>query len=111
MSLTWSGCAKRWKGVSTRVRGSIHCPTVASAWNGLDTLIVTAGVSALQPLMSVAGVEMSTPDIVGSQASPEGIQHAVNAANAAVNGNYIGPFIAAVAFVSAVLVVLLFFAN
>ena len=69
------------------------------AWRGLDTLIVTAGVSALQPLMSVAGVDMSAPDIVGSQASPEGIQHAVNAAMAAVHSNFIGPYIAAIAFV------------
>lgn len=68
-------------------------------WRGLDTLILTAGVSALQPLMSVAGVDMSAPDIVGSQASPEGIQHAVNAATAAVNGNFIGPYIAAITFV------------
>ncbi|KAL4069152.1 hypothetical protein V8B97DRAFT_1963722 [Scleroderma yunnanense] len=73
--------------------------TLEKSWSGLDTLIVTAGVSALQPLMTVAGVEMSTPDIVGSQASPEGIQHAVNAATAAVNGNYIGPYIAAVTFI------------
>ncbi|KAN0101160.1 hypothetical protein V8E55_001144 [Tylopilus felleus] len=69
------------------------------AWRGLDTLILTAGVSALQPLMSVAGVDMSAPDIVGSQASPEGIQHAVNAATAAVDGNFIGPYITAVTFV------------
>lgn len=69
------------------------------AWHGLDTLILTAGVSALQPLMSVAGVDMSAPDIVGSQASPEGIQHAVSAATAAVNGNFIGPYIAAISFV------------
>jgi len=49
--------------------------------------------------MSVAGVDMSVPDIVGSQASPEGIQHAVSAATAAMNGNFIGPYIAAIAFV------------
>ena len=69
------------------------------AWSGLDTLIFTAGVSALQPLMSVAGVDMSSSEITGSQASPEGVQHAVNAAKAAVDGNFIGPFITAVTFV------------
>ncbi|KIJ58934.1 hypothetical protein HYDPIDRAFT_44260 [Hydnomerulius pinastri MD-312] len=69
------------------------------AWNGLDTLVVTAGVSALQPLMTVAGVEMSPKDTVGSQATPEGIQHAVNAATAALNGNFLGPYIAAITFV------------
>ena len=88
-----------------------QCSCVESAWCGLDTLIVTAGVSALQPLMAVAGVEMSTPDIVGSQASPEGVQHAVNAANAAVKGNFIGPYVAAVTFVSAGLAILFYFAK
>ncbi|KAI5997780.1 NAD(P)-binding protein [Pisolithus orientalis] len=73
--------------------------TVEKAWSGLDTVIVAAGVSTLQPLMAVAGVEMSTPDIVGSQASPEGIQHAVNAAQAAVNGNYLGSLVAAVTLI------------
>ncbi|KAG6333308.1 hypothetical protein ID866_5785 [Astraeus odoratus] len=73
--------------------------TLEKSWAGVDTLITTAGVSALQPLMAVAGVEMSTPDIVGSQASPEGIQHAVDAATAAVNGNFVGPYVAAVTFI------------
>ncbi|KAG6373195.1 hypothetical protein JVT61DRAFT_6815 [Boletus reticuloceps] len=73
--------------------------TLQKAWHGLDTLILTAGVSALQPLMSVAGVDMSSLDIIGSQASPEGIQHAVNAATAAVNGNFTGPYIAAITFI------------
>lgn len=42
---------------------------------------------------------MSAPNITGSQASPEGIQHAVNAATAAVNGNFMGPYIVAITFV------------
>lgn len=77
----------------------MHVYVTSIVLGGFDTLILTAGVSALQPLMSVAGVDMSAPDIVGSQASPEGIQHAVNAATAAVNGNFIGPYIAAITFV------------
>ncbi|KAF9221279.1 NAD(P)-binding protein [Gyrodon lividus] len=72
---------------------------VQEAWNGLDTLIFTAGVSALQPLMSVAGVDMLTPGVIGSQANAEGIQHAVNAATAAVSGNFIGPYVAAITFI------------
>ena len=78
---------------------NVCCSCLSIVWHGLDTLILTAGVSALQPLMSVAGVDMSAPDIFGSQARPEGVQHAVNAATAAVNGNFIGPYIAAIAFV------------
>ncbi|KAF9235848.1 hypothetical protein BU15DRAFT_50848 [Melanogaster broomeanus] len=72
---------------------------VQKAWNGLDTLLLTAGVSALQPLMSVAGVDMSASDVVAPQASTEGIQHAVNAATAAVSGNFIGPYVVAVTFI------------
>ncbi|KAH7884080.1 hypothetical protein F5I97DRAFT_1898124 [Phlebopus sp. FC_14] len=73
--------------------------SLQKAWNGLDTLVVTAGVSALQPLMAVAGVDMSVVDIFGTQASPEGVQHAVNAATAAVSGNFLGPYIAAITFI------------
>ncbi|KIJ14849.1 hypothetical protein PAXINDRAFT_115601 [Paxillus involutus ATCC 200175] len=71
---------------------------VQDAWSGLDTLILTAGVSALQPLMSVAGIDMSAPG-PRSQANAEGIQHAVKAANAAVNGNFIGPYVVAITFI------------
>ncbi|KIK95992.1 hypothetical protein PAXRUDRAFT_826463 [Paxillus rubicundulus Ve08.2h10] len=72
---------------------------VQGAWSGLDTVILTAGVSALQPLMSVAGIDMSAPGPVGSQANADGIQHAVKAATAAVNGNFIGPYVVAITFI------------
>lgn len=68
------------------------------AWNGLDTLAVVAGVSALQPLMVLAGVE----DATGSS-SAAGIQHTVDIAAAATRGNCTGPMVAAVTFVSAYL--------
>lgn len=63
-------------------------------WGGIDTLIVAAGVSALQPLMNVAGVD--DPD---ADATSEGITHAVETAKKAMNSNYFGPLGAAVAFV------------
>ncbi|PPR00444.1 hypothetical protein CVT24_004505 [Panaeolus cyanescens] len=63
-------------------------------WNGLDTLIVSAGVSALRPLMEVAGVESA-----GERASLEGIQNAVRVSDAAVKGNFTGPLVAAVTFI------------
>ena len=69
------------------------------AWDGLDTLIVTAGVSALQPLMAVAGVETEGPDSTLGQASAEGIQYTVDVATKATAGNYFGPLVAAVTFV------------
>lgn len=64
------------------------------AWNGLDTLAVVAGVSALQPLMVLAGVNDAA-----SSASAAGIQHTVDVAAAATAGNYTGPMVAAVTFV------------
>lgn len=65
------------------------------AWSGLDTMLVVAGVSALRPLMAVAGVEDDT-----SSATAAGIQRTVEVATAATTGNYTGPLIAAVTFVS-----------
>lgn len=63
-------------------------------WGGIDTLVVAAGVSALQPLMTVAGVDDPNAD-----AAAEGITHAIETAKKAMNGNYFGPLGAAVAFV------------
>ncbi|KAL4256333.1 short-chain dehydrogenases/reductases (SDR) family protein [Pleurotus pulmonarius] len=67
---------------------------VEAEWGGIDTLIVAAGVSALQPLMTVARVD--DPD---ADATSEGITHAVEIAKKAMNGNYFGPLGAAVAFI------------
>ncbi|PPR06550.1 hypothetical protein CVT26_000728 [Gymnopilus dilepis] len=71
---------------------------VEREWGGLDTLVVSAGVSALQPLMAVAGVEVKRGETM-QEASQEGIQRAAEIAGAAVQGNYIGPLVAAVSFV------------
>lgn len=68
-------------------------------WGGLDTLVVAAGVSALQPLMAVAGVE-ATRDNQLKDATKEGIQHTINVAAAATRGNYVGPLLAAITFVT-----------
>jgi hypothetical protein len=54
-------------------------------------------VSALQPLMAVAGIEDEGP----TQASIAGIQHTVGVAAAATEGNFVGPLIVAVTFVRA----------
>ena len=67
-------------------------------WKGLDTVVVTAGVSALQPLMAIAGVDSETTFV--GQANKEGIQRVVDVATAATLGNYVGPLISAVTFVS-----------
>lgn len=72
--------------------------TNMAEWGGLDTLVVSAGVSALQPLMAVAGVEVERGARI-QEATEVGIQQAADTARAALQGNYIGPLIAAVAFV------------
>ncbi|KAI3323740.1 short chain dehydrogenase [Xylariaceae sp. AK1471] len=63
-------------------------------WDGLDTLHICAGVSAVQPVMALTGIKSSDED-------PEvtGIQHATEIASRATQGNFFGPFIAAVTFI------------
>ena len=64
-------------------------------WHGLDTLIVAAGVSALRPVLEIAGVEgssMAQPDI-------DGIRRVEDVALAAIKGNYLGPLLSVVTMV------------
>lgn len=67
-------------------------------WGGLDTVIVSAGVSALQPVMTLAGVEPGSND--ASVPSVDGIRQASAVALKAIGGNYIGPLVSAVTLVS-----------
>lgn len=74
-------------------------------WEGFDTLIVAAGVSALKPLLSVAGLESTRvrgqpEEFNPPQADGEAIQKVIDVTAAATKGNYVGPLIAAVTFVS-----------
>ena len=61
-------------------------------------MIVAAGVSALQPLMTVA-LGAGQTESLPPQASAAGIQRTADVAAAATAGNYVGPLIAAVTFV------------
>ena len=65
----------------------------------MDTVIVTAGVSALQPLLAVAGVETDGPTFTPAHASRGGIQGALVATAAVTKGNYVGPLVAAITLV------------
>ncbi len=69
-------------------------------WGGVDTLIICAGVSALRPLLEVAGLEKVGGVFVPPKVDASGVQRTVAAANAAMQGNYIGPLVCAVTFVS-----------
>ncbi|KAJ7115332.1 hypothetical protein C8R44DRAFT_709734 [Mycena epipterygia] len=63
-----------------------------SLWGGIDTMIVAAGVSALRPLLEIAGEQSGNID-------SNGIQHIVDVASLATRGNYVGPLVAAVTFI------------
>ncbi|TFY78711.1 hypothetical protein EWM64_g5301 [Hericium alpestre] len=67
--------------------------TLEKEWDGLDTLIVCAGVSALQPLMTLTDSENANPP------SAQGVQRAADIALAAIQGNYTGPLISAVTMI------------
>ncbi|KAI0661549.1 NAD-P-binding protein [Cubamyces menziesii] len=68
-------------------------------WGGLDTLVISAGVSALRPLLEVAGVERRDGAFYPLHAGSEGVRCAVSAGTAAMQGNYVGPLICAVTFI------------
>ncbi|KUI63331.1 11-beta-hydroxysteroid dehydrogenase-like 3 [Cytospora mali] len=67
--------------------------TIEKAWGGLDTIHIVAGVSALQPVMALAGSEGK------EDATIEGIQNAKDIAGKAVQGNMMGPLVAALTFI------------
>ncbi|KAI1296309.1 short-chain dehydrogenase [Xylaria venustula] len=63
-------------------------------WDGLDTMHVCAGVSAVQPVMALTGIRtgVEDPDVAG-------VQRAVETVTRATQGNFFGPFVAAVTFI------------
>ncbi|KZL80883.1 short-chain dehydrogenase reductase sdr [Colletotrichum incanum] len=63
-------------------------------WQGLDTLHICAGVSALQPIMALTGTKSAEVD-----ADAAGIQTAVDIAGRAVKGNFNGPLASALTFI------------
>ncbi|TGJ87072.1 hypothetical protein E0Z10_g1693 [Xylaria hypoxylon] len=63
-------------------------------WDGLDTLHICAGVSAVQPVMALTGIKSSDED-----PNVAGVQRAAEIASRATQGNFFGPFIAAVTFI------------
>jgi NAD(P)-dependent dehydrogenase (short-subunit alcohol dehydrogenase family) len=64
-------------------------------WQGVDTIYICAGVSALRPLLEVA----DSPH--GKQETTlEGIKKTGEIAQKAIDGNFTGPLLAAITFVS-----------
>ncbi|KAI0401201.1 short chain dehydrogenase [Xylaria palmicola] len=63
-------------------------------WDGLDTLHICAGVSAVQPLMALTGVKSSDED-----PGVAGVERAAEIASRATQSNFVGPLIAALTFI------------
>ncbi len=74
----------------------------ALAFGGLDTLLVVAGVSALQPLITgVANTPRDDQGRFGAHVPIKmDVQRAKDVASRAMGGNFLGPLVAAVTFVS-----------
>jgi len=72
---------------------------VETSWEGVDTVIVCAGVSAIRPLLANAGLEHASSAKSTEQASAENMHKAVDLVNAAAKGNFTGPLVAALAFI------------
>ncbi|KLO20018.1 NAD-P-binding protein [Schizopora paradoxa] len=70
-------------------------------WGRLDTMLVVAGVSALRPLLEIAGVERdgTTRKFIPQDCTLDGLKEGVRIAGAAMQGNYFGPLVAALAFI------------
>ncbi|KAF8883827.1 hypothetical protein BD779DRAFT_1626118 [Infundibulicybe gibba] len=73
--------------------------TLVKEWQGLDTLVVVAGVSALQPLMAIAGLVMQEGGFEPAEATENGIRKVLHSAELATRGNLNGPLISAVTLI------------
>ncbi|KAH9018342.1 hypothetical protein EDB84DRAFT_1403913 [Lactarius hengduanensis] len=68
---------------------------IEEKWHGLDTLVVSAGVSALRPVLEIAGVS----GVSAAQPGADGVQRVADVALAAIKGNYIGPLLSVVTMI------------
>jgi len=70
-------------------------------WGGVDTLVIAAGVSSVQPLLALAGVDanstVGSPE--GGPPSAEGVQNVKDVAAKAMHGNFVGPMTSCVTFI------------
>ncbi len=69
---------------------------------GVDSTLCwfVAGVSALRPLLEIAGVTRDGKKFNPQDCTLSGLQDGVRIAHAAMQGNYVGPLVAALTFVS-----------
>jgi hypothetical protein len=70
---------------------------VSSEWNGLDTLIITAGVLSVLSLMEVASTTDKTRD--SRYNSTDGLANLCSVAQRSLEANSLGPMLSAATFV------------
>ncbi|KAG8817184.1 hypothetical protein FRC17_011333 [Serendipita sp. 399] len=63
-------------------------------WGGIDTLHICAGVSSLRPLLDIAGSPHGSKPTTLDE-----IKHTQSIAQKAIDGNFIGPLLAALTFI------------
>jgi len=68
--------------------------SLPAEWQGVDTVIVAAGVISLQPLLSVANLKHESDHV-----ELEGVKRVVEVSQAALHSNFIGPLVSATTFV------------
>ncbi|KAI9451540.1 hypothetical protein F5148DRAFT_986460 [Russula earlei] len=68
---------------------------LSEKWHGLDTLIIAAGVSALRPVLEIAGVEGPSVTLPAL----DDVRRAEGVALAAIRGNYLGPLLSVVTMI------------
>ncbi|KAI9450502.1 hypothetical protein BJY52DRAFT_1302195 [Lactarius psammicola] len=69
---------------------------IEEKWHGLDTLAISAGVSALRPVLEIAGVSGVS---AATQPTADGVQRVADVALAAIKGNYVGPLLSVVTMI------------
>jgi len=73
----------------------VHVRTVLqTVWDGVDTVVVCAGVSSLRPLLDIADVRQP-----GQAVILDGVRRIKEVSNAAMEGNFSGPLLSAVTLI------------
>ncbi|KIY67656.1 hypothetical protein CYLTODRAFT_352707, partial [Cylindrobasidium torrendii FP15055 ss-10] len=66
-------------------------------WGGCDTIILSAGVSALKPILGIAGADPEHSREL-ADIDKDGVQRTLDATEAATRANYYGPLVVVTAF-------------
>jgi hypothetical protein len=70
-----------------------------SAWGGVDTIIIAAGVSAVRPFMALAGADAAAKGDALAHPSFDCLKKGKESVMEATSGNFIGPLVSALILV------------